>query len=154
MTARAKLDADRTAEPLTRIVHHPPREWLDSPTADPPRRRVLAAVREAYPDAAEMATAFIRVRPSEAWEAFLYGIMIERAITSEPQTHDLTPSEAAPTKIVVTRRFADYHAAIDGTDGRKWGCGKTIDEAVGSLVRNHPGVFDAIVDLEKVPRER
>lgn len=31
MTARARLDADRTAEPLTRIVHHPPRGGCLSP---------------------------------------------------------------------------------------------------------------------------
>lgn len=65
------------------------------------------------------------------------------------QAEPLTPSEVTAAKIVITRRFADYHAAIDGTNGCKWGCGKTIDEAVGSLVRNHPGAFGAIVDLEK-----
>lgn len=66
-----------------------------------------------------------------------------------PKAEPFAPSAVTPTKIVVTRRFADYHAAIDGTNGCKWGCGKTIDEAVGNLVRNHPGAFGAIVDLEK-----
>ena len=31
MTARARLDADRTAEPLTRIEHHPPHGGCVSP---------------------------------------------------------------------------------------------------------------------------
>ena len=53
------------------------------------------------------------------------------------------------TRVVVTQRFSDYHAAIDGTEGRKWGCGKTIDEAVGALVRNHPEAFGAVVDIGK-----
>jgi hypothetical protein len=64
--------------------------------------------------------------------------------------HDLAPSETARTKVVVTRRLSDYHAAIEGTKGRKWGCGKTIDEAVGALVRNHPEAFWTSVDLSKV----
>ena len=67
-----------------------------------------------------------------------------------PKPDPLAPSEVALAKIVVTQRFSDYHAAIDGTAGRKWGCGKTIDEAVGALVRNHPGAFGTSVDLSKV----
>lgn len=50
------------------------------------------------------------------------------------------------TKIVVTFRSRDVHAAIDGTSGKKWGCGRTPDEAIGALVRSHPEAFD--VDLQ------
>lgn len=54
-------------------------QWLDFPT-DPPRREVLEAVRRADPDQRAMADAFSRARPSEPWEAFLYGVMIERTL--------------------------------------------------------------------------
>lgn len=30
-TRRARLDADRTAKPLSRIVSHPPRAWCSGP---------------------------------------------------------------------------------------------------------------------------
>lgn len=39
-------------------------------------------------------------------------------------------------KLVVTRRSDDYHVCING-DKTLWGCGKTIDEAIGSCVRSH-----------------
>ena len=45
------------------------------------------------------------------------------------------------TKINVTKRMADFHACIDGELGL-WGCGKSVDEAIGSLVLNHPEMFD------------
>ena len=112
MTARARLDADRTAEPLTRIEHHPPHGGCISP--------YMPLVNPEYVDENGKRTPLSA--PAET-----------------PPT--LAPSGVAPTKIVVTQRFSDYHAAIDGTEGRKWGCGKTIDEAVGALVRNHPEAF-------------
>lgn len=118
--------------------------WLGDPRFDPrPSGPHIVASLRWFRDRTEVVFAHgescagvEHLMQSDAWEYV-------------PQAHDLTPSEAAPTKIVITRRFADYHAAIDGTNGCKWGCGKTIDEAVGNLVRNHPGVFGAIVDLEK-----
>jgi hypothetical protein len=44
--------------------------------------------------------------------------------------------DRAPVGITVKRRFSDYHASIDGSGEAQWGCGKSIDEAVGSVVRN------------------
>jgi len=43
---------------------------------------------------------------------------------------------AQPT-ILVTRRTDDYHAAIEGTDGKRWGRGKTPTEAIGDLLSAH-----------------
>jgi hypothetical protein len=55
-----------------------------------------------------------------------------------------------PTKgITVARRFADYRASIDGSDGKQWGCGKTIDEAVGNVVRDHPDKIGVAITLPK-----
>lgn len=51
------------------------------------------------------------------------------------------------TKIVVTFRAHDVHAAIEGTNGRKWGCGRNPDEAVGALVRSHPEAFGVEVQI-------
>lgn len=120
MTARARLDADRTAEPLTRIEHHPPHGGCISP--------YMPLVNPEYVDENGKRTPL-------------------NARAEAPPS--LAPSEVAFAKIVVTQRFSDYHAAIDGTAGRKWGCGKTIDEAVGALVRNHPEAFGAVVDIGK-----
>ena len=38
-------------------------------------------------------------------------------------------------RIVVTRRYKDYHACLEDQTST-WGCGKTIDEAVESFLRN------------------
>lgn len=51
MTARARLDADRTAEPLTRIEHHPPHGGCISPympltPSEVALAKILAAVEE------------------------------------------------------------------------------------------------------------
>ncbi len=43
------------------------------------------------------------------------------------------------TKIIMTCRSDDYHACIEGTEF--WGCGKTISEAIGDLIRSHREVF-------------
>jgi len=43
-------------------------------------------------------------------------------------------------KVVVKKRYADFHAAIFENEGY-WGAGETQDEAVGSLVRAHPAKF-------------
>ncbi len=45
------------------------------------------------------------------------------------------------TKIVVTRRSADYHACIKGHP-EIWGCGASIAEAVGNLVQTHRTEFN------------
>lgn len=39
-------------------------------------------------------------------------------------------------KLVVTRRSDDYHVCINGNQ-TLWGCGKSIDEAIGDCVRTH-----------------
>lgn len=36
-------------------------------------------------------------------------------------------------KIIITKRTDHYHAHIEGEPG-KWGCGKSIHEAIGDLV--------------------
>lgn len=51
--------------------------------------------------------------------------------------------------VTVKQRFGDYHASIDGSGERLWGCGKTIDEAVGSVVRNHSGKLGVVITLPK-----
>jgi hypothetical protein len=70
-----------------------------------------------------------------------------------------------PLSIETCERFADswidhegkrrpkYHAQIKGKPGC-WGCGKTTDEAIGSLVRSHPEYFglSEISDLGAQPR--
>jgi hypothetical protein len=48
------------------------------------------------------------------------------------------------TTIVVTKRADDYHACIEGQPSF-WGCGKTPDAAVGSLVQSHPEQFSVKV---------
>lgn len=41
--------------------------------------------------------------------------------------------------IVITNRGDDYHAQLDGT--KAWGCGDSVSEAIGDLVRSHPERF-------------
>lgn len=45
-------------------------------------------------------------------------------------------SGRSPCRIVLRHRLGDIHAEIDGSNGTRWGCGKSLDEAVGSVVRN------------------
>lgn len=46
-----------------------------------------------------------------------------------------------PVKIVITKRYSDYHACPEGEPGC-WAAGKTIDDAIGNLVRCHPERFN------------
>jgi len=39
-------------------------------------------------------------------------------------------------RITIETRTHDYHVHIDNDRG-KWACGKTIDDAIGNLVRTH-----------------
>jgi hypothetical protein len=66
----ARLDADRTAQPLTRIVHHPPRGGCISPH--------MPLVAPEYEDEHGKRT----------------------PLTSEPKAHDLTQSEVALAKML------------------------------------------------------
>jgi len=43
-------------------------------------------------------------------------------------------------RIIYTKRSSDWHACLEGQPAI-WGCGKSVDEAVGALVRNHPEQF-------------
>jgi len=45
------------------------------------------------------------------------------------------------TGITITKRFGDYHACLENHTGI-WGCGKTIHEAIGSVIMNHPEKFN------------
>jgi hypothetical protein len=40
------------------------------------------------------------------------------------------------TIIVVSRRFADYHACIKGRP-EFWGCGHSSESAIGNLILSH-----------------
>jgi hypothetical protein len=42
--------------------------------------------------------------------------------------------------IIITKRSDDYHAHL-APDKRIWGCGRTIDEAIGDLIRAHREAF-------------
>ncbi len=53
-------------------------------------------------------------------------------------------------KIVVERRTNHYHAAIAKDRGR-WGDGKTVDEAVGNLVRKHGDAMGITVEVVGEP---
>lgn len=44
------------------------------------------------------------------------------------------------TEIEIRPRSSDWHAQIKDHPGI-WGCGKTIDDAIGSLVRSWPEKF-------------
>lgn len=46
--------------------------------------------------------------------------------------------------ITVIRRHDDFMAYIS-SNCRYWGCGRTQDEAVGSLIRNHPYMFGVVI---------
>jgi hypothetical protein len=46
--------------------------------------------------------------------------------------------------IVITRRYKDFHACIEGQAGI-WGCGSTESEAVGEMLRSHPEKFGVTV---------
>lgn len=75
MTARARLDADRTAEPLTRIEHHPPHGGCVSPymplvnpeyVDETGKRTPLSAPAEASPALTPSEVALAKVLA--AWE--------------------------------------------------------------------------------------
>jgi len=49
-------------------------------------------------------------------------------------------------------RRPKFHAQIKGQPGY-WGCGQTRSDAIGELMRNHPGKFGInIENLGKLPR--
>ena len=55
-------------------------------------------------------------------------------------------------RCVGMKRVPKFHAQIKREPGF-WGCGKSHDEAVGSLIRAHPEYFGMKVkDLGKLPR--
>lgn len=64
-----------------------------------------------------------------------------RGMNSERWSCELTPAgkvyPAALPAILVTKRADDYHAEIAGTNGKRWGRGKTSTEAIGDVVWSH-----------------
>lgn len=52
--------------------------------------------------------------------------------------------------IVITRRYKDFHACIEGQAGI-WGCGSTESEAVGEMLRSHPERFGVTVQYGRAP---
>jgi hypothetical protein len=53
------------------------------------------------------------------------------------------------TIIVVSRRFADYHACIKGRP-EFWGCGHSSESAIGNLILSHAEQFAVTVDFSAV----
>lgn len=51
-------------------------------------------------------------------------------------------------KIVVTKRTDDWHACLENNTAI-WACGKSLDEAIGDLIRTHQDVFKIEVQLPK-----
>lgn len=49
------------------------------------------------------------------------------------------------SKIIVTNRGHDFHAALNG-DTRLWGCGKTPDVAIGDALRTHADRFGIFIE--------
>jgi len=49
--------------------------------------------------------------------------------------------------IVVTQRFRDFHVCIENMEGI-WSAGKTVDEALGDLIRHHQEFFNVEVKLD------
>lgn len=54
--------------------------------------------------------------------------------------------------VVITKRSADFHAAIFGHPG-KCGCGRSQAEAIGDLVTSHQRDFGIVVDESGVPAD-
>ena len=50
-------------------------------------------------------------------------------------------------KIIVTKRGDDYHASLAGRP-EIWGCGKTINAAIGNLVQSHTEALNVKVELK------
>lgn len=50
-------------------------------------------------------------------------------------------------KIIVTKRSDDYHACLEGYPGI-WGCGRTPNEAIGSLITAHADMFKIKVEYK------
>jgi hypothetical protein len=44
-------------------------------------------------------------------------------------------------RLIVTKRADDFHVHVDG-DIECWGCGPTVDAAIGDLIRHNPDVFE------------
>ena len=51
-------------------------------------------------------------------------------------------------KIIVTKRHSDIHVCPEGRPDI-WACGKTLDEALGNLVRSHSEHFDLEIEWNK-----
>jgi hypothetical protein len=49
-------------------------------------------------------------------------------------------------EIEVSKRTEDYHACITD-DPAYWGCGQTINEAIGDLVNAHADYFGINIEL-------
>lgn len=47
--------------------------------------------------------------------------------------------------ITLRKRSDDWHACING-DERLWGCGKTIDDAIGNVVRTHKATLGLTIE--------
>ncbi len=50
--------------------------------------------------------------------------------------------------ILLTQRADDWHACIEG-DAARWGCGKSVNQAIGDLVNSHQTQFG--VDVRWIP---
>jgi hypothetical protein len=50
-----------------------------------------------------------------------------------------------PAAIVVTRRRDDYHACLKSNPGI-WGRGVSPSEAIGDMLRSHPGCFGVLIE--------
>lgn len=44
-------------------------------------------------------------------------------------------------KIIAIKRESDIHVSLEGFSGA-WGCGSSLEEAIGDLVSCHSGKFD------------
>jgi|HubBroStandDraft_1064217.scaffolds.fasta_scaffold129095_3 hypothetical protein len=58
-----------------------------------------------------------------------------------------SPERGAVRTIDVTRRAADWHAC-DGENKAIWGCGSTIDAAIGDVVRSHREHFEIAITFD------
>jgi hypothetical protein len=76
-------------------------------------------------------------------------IVIE--VCERSMDYHLAPAFNATRQFVGMERRPKYHAQVKGKTF--WGAGTTRDEAIGSLVRNHPEVFGVAVEyLGKLDR--
>lgn len=56
--------------------------------------------------------------------------------------------------IIIVKRADEYIAYIEERGEESWGCGDTIDEAVGDLVRAHRGFFNIAIEREPSQDEK